>query len=339
MSECRVGSIKMDNCMDIVAGIDLGGTDTKFGLVNKKGDLLAYHSIPTDPNIGYQPFFELLGREIEQLMLSIGDGYHLAGVSVGAPSGNQKNGTIDSASNLKWPEKLPIADILNSIFGLPVSVSNDANAAALGEMYYGLGKGVKDLICITLGTGLGCGIISNGSLITGSNGHAGEMGHVIAVENGRQCTCGRLGCLETYVSATGMVRSVLETDPDILQRSLLGNLNRKSLTSKKITSAAMEGDELALEVFDATAKVLGKTLANSVALLNPNLIILTGGLARAGKYLLEPTKRYVNHYLLDMYKGSVEIKTSEMNNKKTAILGAAAFMWLKLENVSQTTFQ
>jgi glucokinase len=328
----------MDNCMDIVAGIDLGGTDTKFGLVNKKGDLLAFHSIPTDPNIGYQPFFELLGREIEQLMLSIGDGYQLAGVSVGAPSGNQKNGTIDSASNLKWPEKLPIADILNSIFGLPVTVSNDANAAAVGEMYYGIGKGVRDLICITLGTGLGSGIISDGRLIIGSNGHAGELGHVIAVENGRQCTCGRQGCLETYVSATGMVRSVLETESDILQRSLLGSLNKKSLTSKKITSAAMEGDQLALDVFDSTAKILGKTLANSVALLNPELIILTGGLAKAGKYLLDPTIRYVDHFLLNMYKGSVEIKTSEMSNKKTAILGAAAFMWMKLEDIGQTTF-
>ncbi len=324
--------------MDIVAGIDLGGTDTKFGLVNKKGDLLAFHSIPTDPNIGYQPFFELLGREIEQLMLSIGDGYQLAGVSVGAPSGNQKNGTIDSASNLKWPEKLPIADILNSIFGLPVTVSNDANAAAVGEMYYGIGKGVRDLICITLGTGLGSGIISDGRLIIGSNGHAGELGHVIAVENGRQCTCGRQGCLETYVSATGMVRSVLETESDILQRSLLGSLNKKSLTSKKITSAAMEGDQLALDVFDSTAKILGKTLANSVALLNPELIILTGGLAKAGKYLLDPTIRYVDHFLLNMYKGSVEIKTSEMSNKKTAILGAAAFMWMKLEDIGQTTF-
>lgn len=329
---------QMDNCMDIVAGIDLGGTDTKFGLVNKKGELLAYHSIPTDPNIGYQPFFELLGREIEQLMLSIGDGYRLAGVSVGAPSGNQKNGTIDSASNLKWPEKLPISDILNSIFGLPVTVSNDANAAVLGEMYYGLGRGIKDLICITLGTGLGCGIISDGRLITGANGHAGELGHVIAVENGRQCTCGRKGCLETYVSATGMVRSVLETEPEILQRSLLGNLNRNSLTSKKITSAAMEGDELALEVFDKTAKIFGKTLANSVALLNPRLIILTGGLAKAEKFLLDPTIHYTNHYLLEVHKGSVEIKTSEMNNKKTAILGAAAFMWLRLEGIGQTTF-
>lgn len=324
--------------MDIVAGIDLGGTDTKFGLVNKKGDLLAYHSIPTDPNIGYQPFFELLGREIDQLMLSIGDGLRLAGVSVGAPSGSQKNGTIDSASNLKWPEKLPIADILNSIFGLPVTVSNDANAAAVGEMYYGLGREVQDLICITLGTGLGSGIISGGRLIVGSNGHAGELGHVIAVENGRQCTCGRRGCLETYVSATGMVRSVLETKPEILQRSLLGKLNKNSLTSKKITSAAMEGDDLALDVFESTGKIFGKTLANSVALFNPELIILTGGLAKAGKYLLEPTIRYTNQYLLNMYRGSVEIKTSEMNNKKTAILGAAAFMWLKLEDISQTTF-
>lgn len=328
---------KMDNRMDIVAGIDLGGTDTKFGLVSKQGDLLAYHSIPTNPNMGYQPFFELLGKEIDQLMLSIGDGYHLAGVSVGAPSGNQKNGTIDSASNLKWPEKLPVASIMESIFGVPVVVSNDANAAALGEMYYGLGKGTQDLMCITLGTGLGCGIISGGRLIIGSTGHAGEMGHVIAVENGRQCTCGRKGCLETYVSATGLVRSVLETDREVLQRSLLGSLNEHSLTSKKITNAADNRDELALEVFDSTAKILGKTLANSVALFNPELIVLTGGLAKAGKYLLEPTIRYVNHYLLDMYKGSVEIKISEMNNKKTAILGAAAFMWLKLEELSKTT--
>lgn len=323
--------------MDIVAGIDLGGTDTKFGLVTKKGDLLGYHSIPTDPDIGYQPFFELLAREINQLMLSIGDHYRLVGVSVGAPTGSQKNGTIDSASNLKWPVKLPVAEILQAIFGLPVTVANDANAAAIGEMYYGLAKGVQNLVCITLGTGLGCGIVVDGELVLGSQGHAGELGHVMAVSDGRQCSCGRHGCLETYVSATGMVRTVLETSSGTLQKSLLGNLNHNSLTSKKITHAAMEGDKLALEVFDYTGKILGRTLANTIALLNPELIILTGGLAKAGHYLLNPVKHYTDHYMLDMYKGSVEIKISEMNNKKTAILGSAAFMWMKLKEMSHTT--
>lgn len=324
--------------MELVAGIDLGGTETKFGLVSREGKLFAYQSTPTNSDIRYETFFESVTEQINEMMTALGGGYNLVGVSVGAPTGSYLNGTIDNASNLNWPRKLPVANLLSDLFNLPVSISNDANAAAIGEMLFGIAQGKKNFLVVTLGTGLGCGVVVDGNLVLGSRGHAGELGHTIVADQGRDCGCGRKGCLETYASATGIVNTVNELiasgeyDKSVLQFSDNG-----SLTAKKITNAAKEGDELALRAFDITGRFLGKKLSNVVALLNPELIVLTGGLSRSKELILEPTKKYMEENLLDIYKGTVELKLSEISGEKTAILGAAAFMWLKLDNMSKQT--
>ncbi|WP_234573437.1 ROK family protein [Rhodohalobacter sp. 614A] len=324
--------------MELVAGIDLGGTETKFGLVSREGKLFAYQSIPTNSNIRYETFFESVTEQIKEMMAALGAGYDLVGVSVGAPTGSYLNGTIDNASNLNWPRKIPVANLLSDLFNLPVSISNDANAAAVGEMLFGIAQGKNNFLVVTLGTGLGCGLVVDGNLVLGSRGHAGELGHTIVADQGRDCGCGRKGCLETYASATGIVNTANELlasgeyDKSILQFSENG-----SLTAKKITKAAKEGDELALRAFDITGRFLGKKLANVVALLNPELIVLTGGLSRSKELILEPTKKYMEENLLNIYKGTVEIKLSEISGEKTAILGAAAFMWLKIDSMSKQT--
>jgi glucokinase len=324
--------------MELVAGIDLGGTDTKFGLVSREGKLFAYQSIPTNAEIGYELFFEQLSDSVQDMVDALGPGYNLVGVSVGAPTGSQKNGTIDNASNLNWPRKLPVANIIASNFNLPISVSNDANAAAVGEMLFGVAQGKKNFLCVTLGTGLGCGLVVDGNLVLGSRGHAGELGHVTVAGSRRECGCGRKGCLETYASATGIVRTAKELiESEEYPKSILQFSDNGPLTAKKITKAANEGDELALRAFEITGRFLGKTLSNTVALLNPELIVLTGGLSRAKELILEPTQRHMEENLLDIYKGTVEIKLSEISGKKTAILGTAAFMWLKLDSLSKQT--
>lgn len=324
--------------MELVAGIDLGGTDTKFGLVSREGKLFAYQSIPTNADIGYELFFERLSDSVTDMVEALGPGYTLVGVSVGAPTGSQKNGTIDNASNLNWPRKLPVANILSANFNLPVSVSNDANAAAVGEMLFGVAQNKNNFLCVTLGTGLGCGFVIDGNLVLGSRGHAGELGHTIVADNGRMCGCGRQGCLETYASATGIVRTAKELIASgEYPKSLLQFSENGPLTAKKITKAANDGDELAIRAFEITGRFLGKKLANTVALVNPELIVLTGGLSRSKELILEPTRKYMEENLLGIYKGTVEIKLSEISGKKTAILGAAAFMWLKLDSLSKQT--
>lgn len=324
--------------MELVAGIDLGGTDTKFGLVSREGKLFAFQSIPTNADVGYELFFEKLSDSLKEMVKALGPGYNLVGVSVGAPTGSQKNGTIDNASNLSWPRKLPVANILSANFNLPISVSNDANAAAVGEMLFGVAQGKKNFMVVTLGTGLGCGLVVDGNLVLGSRGHAGELGHTTVANNRRDCGCGRIGCLETYASATGIVRTAKELiESNEYPKSILKFSENGPLTAKKITKAANKGDELALCAFEITGRFLGNKLSNTVALLNPELIVLTGGLSRAKELILEPTQRFMEESLLEMYKGTVEIKISEISGKKTAILGTAALMWLKLDSMSRQT--
>lgn len=324
--------------MDLVAGIDLGGTETKFGLVSREGRLFAYQSIPTGADTEYQAFFDTLSAQIKKLLEALGPGYNLIGVSVGAPTGSHLSGTIDNASNLNWPRNLPVANILSSLFNLPVTVSNDANAAAVGEMLFGVARNTKNFLCVTLGTGLGGGLVIDGKLVLGAHGHAGELGHTTVKENGRLCGCGRKGCLETYASATGIVRTAKELiEEDDSEQSILEVHDNGQLTAKKITKAARNGDKLALRAFDITGRILGEKLANTVALLNPELIVLTGGLSRSEELILEPTRKYMNDHLLNIYKGTVELKLSEISGKKTAVLGAAAFMWLKLDRMHRQT--
>lgn len=306
-------------------------------MVNRKGEILTYQSIPTGPGSDYKLFFKKLANEIKNQILTLNSSVNLEGVSIGAPTGSYRHGKIERAVNLNWPDHLPVAKILGENFNVPVIVSNDANAAAFGEMYFGSDKGVKNLICITLGTGLGCGLITAGNLIMGSGGHAGELGHVTAIPDGRKCTCGREGCLETYVSATGMVRTVQEMGEEKLKNSILNQKPLQEITSKDIAEAALQGDIVAKEIFEFTGKIFGRTLADVVALLNPEVIVITGGVAKAGDLLIKPTRHYLNHYLLDMYRGTVEVKVSESVDKRTPILGAAAFMWDKLKDLRKTT--
>ncbi|TVR17655.1 MAG: ROK family protein [Balneolaceae bacterium] len=318
--------------MIVAAGIDIGGTETKIGFVNRDGDMLAFTNIATNAERGYKAFLKQLQSEITVLIDSL-SAVSLVGIGIAAPTGSYQNGTIENASNLGWPRNLPVCDLLGSYFDVPAVISNDANAAAVGEMLYGVAQGVDNFICITLGTGLGSGIVADGKLLLGADGHAGELGHFIAVPNGRPCACGRNGCLETYASATGIVKTYLQLSEKISTHTPSENNSR--LTAKNITKAALAGDENALKAFEITGEILGKKLADAISVLNPELIVLNGGLSRAGDLILLPTRKHLEENLLNIYNGTVEVKISKISSKKSAVLGAAAFMWLKLDEVSE----
>lgn len=314
-----------------VVGIDLGGTATKFGFVTRTGELLASDVIPTDSKISYQAFFKRLYDHIDSLKETIHEPITLKGIGVGAPTGNYFTGTIDNASNLDWSEAVPVTEILRSYAQIPVVLTNDANAATMGEMLYGAGQDLENFISLTLGTGLGGGIVVNNRLIVGQNGHAGEIGHTTVFYDGRMCKCGRRGCLETYVSAPGLVKTVQKLVETTEFESGLRDLSRSELSAKRITEAAQNDDSLALKALEFTGRILGLKLADVVACINPEAIVLTGGLSKAGSLLLEPTRKYMEDQLLDMFKDQVDIFLSTLTEKNTAILGSAAFIWKELE--------
>lgn len=314
-----------------VVGIDLGGTCTKFGLVTRNGNLLASDAIPTDSKISYQTFFKRLYDQIKSLKEKVDEPLEIKGIGVGAPTGNYFTGTIDNASNLDWSGKVPVVDVLHSFAPLPVVLTNDANAATMGEMLYGAGQNFENFISLTLGTGLGSGIVINNGLVVGQNGHAGEIGHTTVFYDGRSCKCGRRGCLETYVSAPGLIKTVRELADTKEIESELKGLSDSQLNAKKITAAARENDPLALEAFEKTGRILGLKLADVVACINPEAIIITGGLSKAGSLILDPTKKHMEAQLLDMFKEQVDILLSTLTDKNAAILGSAAFIWKELE--------
>lgn len=303
-------------------GIDIGGTNTVWGLVNDHAEILAEGKISTQAIDDFSAYCQALFNDIKSTLSA--DAFSaFIGIGVGAPNGNFHSGKIEFAPNLPWKGKLPLAENLQKLFSRPCKISNDANAAALGEMKFGVAKDYKDFIMVTLGTGLGSGFVCNGQLVYGHDGLAGELGHVIAVRNGRACGCGRKGCLETYASATGIVRTAkefLNTNPN----SILHNM--ASLKSADIFFAAEKGDSLALEIFDFTGKILGQCLADAVAITSPNLIVLFGGLAEAGDYILKPTKKYMEENLLKIYQNKVTISLSALVSNRAAILGAAALI-------------
>lgn len=313
--------------MDLMVGVDLGGTFTKFGLVTIDGKLIAEDVIKTDTSLKYSVFFEYLNEKIKLLHSVKAPLATLKGIGVGAPSGNYLTGQIENASNLAWPDSIPVASLFSKLSGLSVAVTNDANATAYGEMKYGVAKSVDNFISLTLGTGLGCGIVINRKVVTGSNGHAGELGHAIAIDHGRPCGCGRNGCLETYVSAPGLLKTLLEQLAETEIDSVFRDRPEQDITAQDITNVASAGDQLSVEVFNRTGEILGRKLADTVAFLNPSLIVLSGGLANAGNLILEPTRKYLDENLLDVFKGTVTVKLSEMKKKNAAIFGAAAMMW------------
>ncbi len=317
----------MKKIQNIVIGLDIGGTNTKFGLVAQEGKILAKSTVSTKGYENINQFIETLHNEINKLIKNLPEKMSIKGIGIGAPNGNIFKGTIENAANLDWKGIIPIGALMQEEFNVPVKVTNDANAAALGEKLFGKGKNISNFMMITLGTGLGGGIIAGNNLLYGYSGFAGEAGHVIVKENGRLCGCGRKGCLETYVSANGLLKTVKEMLSETEEESMLRNVKFDTLTSKNIYEYAKNGDFIALKAFNFTAEILGKALANFTALLSPEKIFLFGGLAEAGDLLVKPTEKYMNNNLLSVCKNTVSIEKSGLKSGDAAILGASALIW------------
>jgi glucokinase len=320
--------------IDITLGIDIGGTNTVFGFIDKTGNIVAEESIPTHSSEEAEMLFGRLHIKIEEMLKGLPENYNFVGIGVGAPNANYYKGTVEQPPNLNWGV-VNIVEILKKYFDVPAAITNDANAAAIGEMKFGAAKGMKDFIVITLGTGLGSGIVADGDLIYGADGFAGEVGHVNVFIDGRQCGCGKKGCLETYASASGIRRTVFELLCNSIAPSSLRDLSFNQMTSKSIYEAAIKGDEIALKAFDYTGKILGLKLADSVAHTSPEAIILFGGLANAGDLITVPVKRYMEENLLPIFKNKVKIMLSGLPQGNTAILGASALIWNELDKIKK----
>lgn len=321
-------NLKKNKIMQKLAiGIDIGGTNISYGLVTEEGVVKLKESFPIKEFTDVNVFVDYLAKRLKTSLTGLSSEFQLMGVGIGAPNGNYYKGAIEFAPNLPWKGKIPLADLLNQKIGIPVKLTNDANAAAMGEMIYGNAKHLKDFIMVTLGTGLGSGFVANGKMILGHDGFAGELGHTIFDPKGRMCNCGRRGCLETYASASGIVRTVKEFLTESDEPSILRNTPIDEISSEIIYKASLERDPIALKAFDYTAYVLGVMLANAVAITSPEVIFLFGGLANAGDRLFKPVKKYMNEHLLEIYKNKVELKPSGLSENDAAILGAAALIW------------
>jgi len=312
-----------------VVGIDIGGQTSKIGIVDARGTVLTQSSIRTDNHSDVNLYIEELSDAISKLASSIGGVEKIRGIGVGAPNGNYYTGTIENAVNLVWggSNAIPFAKLMKDKIGIPVALTNDANAAAVGEMTYGAARGMKNFIMITLGTGVGSGIVINGDVVYGHDGFAGELGHTTSVRyNGRLCNCGRVGCLETYASAIGVARTAREWIEMTSEPSSLRSL-AEQITSKDVYEAASNGDQLSIRVFEYTGKKLGEAFADFVAFSAPEAIVLFGGLARSGDLLLKPIEEHMNANLLPLWKNKVKIIFSQLKESDAAILGASALGW------------
>lgn len=312
-----------------VLGVDIGGTNTVFGIVDARGHVIASDSIKTQKHTDFDEYVEELHYAVERLLRANDAEDKIQGIGIGAPNGNYYTGEIQNPPNLPWGDNIPLAEKVSAAFGgIPVAVTNDANAAALGEMTYGAARGMKDFIMITLGTGVGSGIVINGQLVYGHDGFAGELGHVVVKRNnGRVCGCGRTGCLEAYCSATGVARTAREFLEIRTEPSLLRNIPIEDITSKDVYDAAMAGDKIAKEIFDYTGTILGQAMADMVAFSSPQAIILFGGLAKSGDLLLRPLREAFENSLLGIFKGKTKIILSELKESDAAVLGASALGW------------
>ena len=319
-----------------VVGIDIGGTNTVFGVVDARGTILYSGSIKTGKYADIDEYVTELGKGLMQVIEQAGGPEVIKGVGVGAPNGNFFNGCIEFAPNLPWKGKIPLAELISElaelisekIGGIPVALTNDANAAAIGEMTYGAARGMKDFIVITLGTGVGSGIVVGGNLVYGHDGFAGELGHVIMRRNnGRPCGCGRQGCLEAYASATGVARTAREYLEIRKDDSLLRELDPDNITSKDVYDAAMKGDKMAQEIFEFTGNILGEAFADFVAFSSPEAIILFGGLTKAGDLIMNPIKRSMDKNMLKVFEGKTKLLFSQLKESDAAVLGASALGW------------
>ena len=317
----------------VALGIDIGGTGTKYGFVDKEGKIYCESSIPTPKaeqkeGENFEIFLDKLYNEIMSAKKACGHDLEIVGIGVGAPNGNYFNGCIEFAVNLPWKGVLRASTLIGDKLGLPATLTNDANAAAIGEMTYGAARGLKDFIMITLGTGVGSGIVINGQMVYGHDGFAGELGHtIIRRENGRLCGCGRHGCLETYCSATGVARTAREFLTARTEPSLLRSIPAENITSKDVYDAAVQGDKLAQDIFEFTGTILGEAIADFIAFSSPEAIILFGGLAKSGDYIMKPIMKSIDDNVLNIYKGKTKLLVSELKDSDAAVLGASALGW------------
>ncbi|MGB3180868.1 MAG: ROK family protein [Cyclobacteriaceae bacterium] len=317
---------------ELALGIDIGGTYTKFGYVDKDGNILAEGKLKTFGHDGLRDYLQALNNELDVLEKNLTN-YKIKGIGIGAPNANYYKGTIEHAPNLDWKGVVPFVDEFKKFKNYPVTITNDANAAAIGEMIFGAARGMRHFIVITLGTGLGSGIVVDGNLVYGADGFAGELGHVIAVEGGRMCSSGKRGCLEAYVSATGICRTAFELMADSMLDSPLRSYSYNEINSKIIYEAAVAGDHIAAESFVYTGRILGRKLADFVAATSPEAIFIFGGLAGAGDLLLKPIRENFEKYLFNVYdKENIAIRLSGLGEKSAAILGASALVWEKEKN-------
>ncbi len=309
-------------------GIDIGGTNTVFGIVDANGSILASGSIKTGAYEKAETYVDEVCKHLLPLIEANGGVEKIKGIGVGAPNGNYYTGNIEFAPNLPWKGVVPLAALFEERTGIPTALTNDANAAAIGEMTYGAARGMKDFIMITLGTGVGSGIIINGQMVYGHDGFAGELGHVIVRrENGRLCGCGRKGCLETYCSATGVTRTAREFLENRTDDSLLRAIPADQITSKDVYDAAVKGDKLAQDIFDFTGTILGEALADFIAFSSPEAIVLFGGLAKSGDYIFKPIQKAIDDNVLPIFKGKAKLLLSELKDADAAVLGASALGW------------
>lgn len=309
----------------LALGIDIGGTNTVFGIVNDKGEIIYEQSVSTKDYTRPESLADLIFKVLEK------NSYHerLIGIGIGAPNGNYYTGNIEFAPNLHWKGIIPIAKIFTEKFNRKTILTNDANAAAVGEMLFGAAIGLKNFVTITLGTGLGSGVVIDGKVVYGEDGLAGEYGHIRVVENGRLCGCGRRGCLETYASATGVVRSINELESENRNNSVL--VKMVNPTSKDVADAAVSGDEFARDILDYTAKILGNALADFLCFSNPKAYILFGGCAQTGKPFSDKVKSYMELAALKIYQNKVEVRISELQDRNAAVLGTAAIIFKDIE--------
>jgi glucokinase len=315
---------------ELVLGVDIGGTKTAYGYVDPSGRCLGAGVMPTDSQFPVAHFFRRLHDHAAALLTGLGEGWTLAGIGIGAPEANAFTGTIDHPANLKW-ECVNLIEEMGRYYPLPIATTNDANAVAIGELLFGAGKGMRDFIAITLGTGVGSGIVVNGELVYGADGMAGELGHLpVTDRSGRECGCGQLGCLETYASASGIVRTAVELMATRRAPSPLRAIPFDLLTSKMLFEKASQGDALALEAFEVTGRILGAKLADMVLFTRPEAIILFGGLAAAGELIFKPTQRAMEASLPPFVKGKVALLPSGLAGTDAAILGAGALIWNEL---------
>lgn len=312
---------------DLTIGIDIGGTNTKYGIVDREGNVLHQGNIPTTQYEQFQDFFNGMADALRKGISELPSDSHIIGIGVGAANGNYYTGNIERATNLKWKGVLPLARMFKDEFGVPCILTNDANAAAVGEMIYGNAKHMKDFVVITLGTGLGSGFVSGGVLMNGHHGIAGEVGHTSVNPNGRYCNCGKRGCLETYVSATGIKRTVYKLLADHLEPSELRGISFEDLNTKMITEAAHRGDVVAKEAYEYTGRILGMKLAETVVHTDPEAIFLFGGLSMAGDLIFRPTIKHMEANLMPLFRGKIKVLPSAMQNQAAPILGASSLVW------------